>query len=73
VGLAALAIVQVMYGSLLMEGDRLWRRIGRGWFALSGEGSKSPRNNKQVHARCGVHRSGLNFDAETVARASPET
>jgi hypothetical protein len=27
---AALAIVQVMYGSLLMEGDRLRRRIGRG-------------------------------------------
>jgi hypothetical protein len=26
---AALAIVQVMYGSLLMEGDRLRRRIGR--------------------------------------------
>ena len=27
---AALAIVQVMYGSLLMEGDRIRRRIGRG-------------------------------------------
>ena len=35
------------------------------------EGTKSPRNNKQIHACCGVHRSGLNFDAETVARAFP--
>ena len=68
-----MAIVQVMCGSLLMEGDRPRRRIGRADLLYLERAPKAREIIKQVHACCGVHRSGLNFDAETVARASPET